>query len=64
MINHTFASVKTGVSIGYGNSKSDNTYKQYLLRDNYLNEYKTQEDKQKVLNNLGIHFALEWIDVN
>ena len=64
MINHTFASVKTGVSIGQGSYKSDNTCKQYLLRDNYLSEYKTQEDKQKVLNNLGIQFTLEWIDVN
>lgn len=64
MINHTFASVKTGVSIGYGNSESDNTCKQYLLRDNYLSEYKTKADKQKVLNNLGIQFTLEWLDVN
>ena len=63
MINHTFASVQTGVSIGQGNYKSDKTCKQYLLRDNYLSEYKTQADKQKVLNNLGIQFTLEWIDV-
>ena len=64
MIKHTFASVKTGVSIGYGNSKSDNVCGQYLLRDNYLNEYKTKEDKQKVIDNLGIKYTLEWIDVN
>jgi hypothetical protein len=40
----------------YKTSKKDS---KYLLIDNYLSEFYTDEDKEKVLSNLGILLRLE-----
>lgn len=45
-----------------GCTSSDNNNSKYLIRNNFLSEYKTQLDKIKVKDNLGIK-ELMWNDV-
>ena len=40
---------------------------QYLVKENFLGEFRTELEKKKVLDNLGIvpmDYFLQWVDVN
>lgn len=69
MLNHTYTSIHGNNTLDCGNHCHTSSAKQPLLKDNFLSEYKSEADKRRVIDNLGIPeiipeiLSFEWHDV-
>ena len=62
MLNHTYTSVRNANLVNYGKKQHISSQPSPLLKENFLEEFRTELDKKKVLANLGIasSLSLEW----